>query len=71
MSMEGIIRHSQHAHSFFKKWVSVPTTFGKSGYRLKNLGTLYKKTYGNFVLKFILKSSFKDPAKITGVQRVV
>jgi len=32
----------QHAHSIFQKWVSVPTTFEKSGYMLKNMGTLYK-----------------------------
>jgi len=34
--------YAQHAHSIFQKWVSVPTTFEKSGYMLKNMGTLYK-----------------------------
>ena len=56
---------NQHAHSIFKKWVSVPTTFEKSGYMLKNLGTLYK-TNENVVLKFIFiyQLNKKDPAQV-------
>jgi len=62
------LRYDQHAHSIFKKWVSVPTTFEKSGYMLKNLGTLYKtnKTNGNVVFKFIFiyQLNQKDPAQV-------